>query len=116
MSAYLYSGYPFDNVCRKSDHTDDQDEEAITYQYCNQDMFRSGIFPPLPRFQNRTEGNLQWMTPSQEKLVSLYGWTSVIALIVAIWAGLKERLLPVLKSLFRNSYEVRFCRRGCLAI
>jgi len=92
MSGYWWSGYPYDNVCLGEDGN---------YGYCNQDMLRSGIFPPLPQFQ----GDNQWMTNSQAKLVSIYGWSSVAIVGVAVIVCFKENVLPAIEGIFNSTYE-----------
>jgi hypothetical protein len=92
MSAYFWSGYPYDNVC----------EVDGVYQYCKQDMLRSRIFPPLPSFQ---PDGMTWMSQSQATLTSLYGYTSLVLVAVAIFVILKELLLPFIEGLFRSTYE-----------
>lgn len=93
MSAYWWSGYPYDNVC----------EEDGEYTYCAQNFWAARIFPPLPRFQ--PEG-AEWMSESQETLTSVYGWTSVVILLVALVAFLQHIAFPRLRALFFSSYEV----------
>jgi len=93
MSAYWWSGYPYDNVC----------EEDGEYVYCNQNFFAARIFPPLPRFQS--EGR-QWMSESQETIVSLYGWTSVVVISLALLLVLYQIVIPRIRSLFSSTYEV----------
>ena len=96
MSAYWWSGYPYDNVCTSA-------SEEGGYTYCNQDFWSAGIFPPLPRFQ--PEG-AKWMSTSQEKLTSLYGWTSVIVLLGSGAAFLHNVVVPKIQSIFHSTYEV----------
>jgi len=92
MSAYWWSGYPFDNLC----------EGQNTYNFCNQDFLRSGIFPPIPSFQ--PEG-LEWMTESQATITGLYAWTAVVMVGAGIFFAVKENMLPYLEGVFRSTYE-----------
>jgi len=92
MSAYFWSGYPYDNVC----------EVNGAYEACNQDMFRSWIFPPLPRFQPQGQ---EWMTQSQARIVSLYGYTSIIIVLVAVYSVITQILVPYVKGIFSSTYE-----------
>lgn len=92
MSAYFWSGYPYDQVC----------EVDGTYQYCNQDFFRSLTFPPLPQFQ--PEG-MEWMRSSQEILTSLYGYTSIAMVSAAAFLLITRNVVPYIKSIFSSSYE-----------
>jgi hypothetical protein len=92
MSGYFWSGYPYDNVCEVNGEK----------QYCNQDMLRSGIFPALPRF---FPANVEWMSQSQKTLTSLYGYTSLVMVVFAIFVALKEVLIASIEAIFRSSYE-----------
>lgn len=96
MTAYWWSGYPYDNVCEIDD------ENGGGYSYCNQNFYGSRIFPPLPRFQ--PEGT-KWMTGSQETLTSLYGWASVMVMVIAIYAIFHHSIIPFVRSLFASTYE-----------
>ena len=94
MSAYWWSGYPFDNLCFRWNNN---------YQFCNQDFLRSGIFPPLPQFQPE---NAEWMSESQAKITSLYSWTAIIMILVGVILFLKENVVPYIESIFKSTYEV----------
>jgi hypothetical protein len=93
MSAYWWSGFPYDNVC----------EENGEYTYCNQNLFATRVFPPLPRFQ---PDGIEWMSSSQETITILYGWTSVAVIVAALFALLQNIAFPRLKALFVATYEV----------
>lgn len=92
MSAYWWSGYPFDNICEAADGTVGQ---------CDQDMMRRGLFPPLPRYQT----DAVWMTESQATITSLYGWTALVVVVIASLLFVKTILIPFVMSFFRGSYE-----------
>ena len=94
MSAYWWSGYPFDNLCQGDDNG---------YYFCNQDYLRSAIFPPLPKFQ--LDGD-EWMTNSQESITSMYAWTALVILVVGGVVLIKENLVPYIESIFKSTYEV----------
>ena len=94
MSAYWWSGYPYDNVCAHDDGG---------YSYCNQNFWSARVFPPLPRFQPE---DTKWMSESQEKLTSLYGWTSVVVLLLATAAFLRNIVFPKIRALYESTYEV----------
>ena len=100
MNAYWWSGYPYDNVC------ENDEESGGGYSYCNQNFYGAGVFPPLPRFQ--PEG-AKWMTESQETLTSLYGWTSVIVILVASCAFFRNNVVPWVRGIYGSTYEVSFC-------
>ena len=95
MSAYWWSGYPYDDVC--------EDEENGGYTYCNQNFYSAGVFPPLPRYQ--PEG-YRWMSESQEMITSLYGWTSVIVVVIACIAFVRNAVIPKITSIYASTYEV----------
>lgn len=100
MSAYWWSGYPYDSVCESDSESDSESEGG--YSYCNQNFFGSRIFLPLPRFQ--PEG-AKWMTESQETLTSLYGWTSVVVMVIAFYAFIRNNVIPFFRSLYESTYE-----------
>lgn len=93
MSAYWWSGYPYDQVCEDGDGG---------YFYCNQNFFKSRTFPPLPRFQ--PEG-AEWMTEGQETLTSMYGWTSVLVILIASFQFLRINVIPWVCSLYESTYQ-----------
>ena len=99
MSAFWWSGYPYDDLC---------ESESGGYKYCTQDFFRQFVFPPLPRFQ--PEGS-EWMTESQATITSLYSWAGVVMIAGAVVVIIRSYLIPWILSFFYSSYEVRihFC-------
>jgi hypothetical protein len=112
MSAYWWSGYPYDNVCRETtnvDNTNNGGDDGVgggyTYTFCNQNFYSQGVFPPLPRFQNMM--GARWMSASQEVLTSLYGWTSVWVLAVGLGLFLVNIVIPRIRSIYESTYEVR---------
>ena len=114
MSAYWWSGYPYDNVCENPEaansnngNGDDDGGNNPLYVSCNQDFLRNGIFPPLPRFQLKNSGGYEWMTESQEKITALYGWTALGMVVVGFLVFFKEVIYPFITSFFTNPYEVR---------
>lgn len=85
-SAYFWSGFPYDQLCPLKENEEIQFQLGDTvlsaqtrYQYCKQDFIRmlERSFPHVPKFQ--PEG-LEWMTADQERLTSLYGWTSIVVM------------------------------------
>ena len=91
VSAFFWSGYPYDQVC--------SDDEG-GYVFCNQNMLGSYRFP-LPRFQ----GDFNWMTPSQELITSLYGWSSVVAIITGAVFYARMTILPAILSIVQSTYK-----------
>ena len=72
------------------------------YFFCNQDV-DWGDFPPLPKLQR----NQIWMTDSQVRLTSLYGWTCLILLILYLVMAFGTLVMKAGISLIRGVYEVR---------
>ena len=104
ISAYYWSGFPFDDVCQSIDSSDgdsnpnaghwlidikgssDSTETTVlpsdpTFVRCNQDYFRyydgERSFPFTSRHQP-SDPNLQWMTSDQETITNLWGSISLI--------------------------------------
>jgi hypothetical protein len=95
ISAYFWSGFPFDNLCSNDSLSPEFEgdwavttgedltflvsvgENSTSYRYCLQDFvrYRNLSFPALSRWQ--PEGN-KWMTEDQESVVNVYGWTSLV--------------------------------------
>ena len=95
MSAYWWSGYPYDNVCQ---------QERGDFTYCDQNFWSARIFPPLPRFQESS--GVSWMTSSQAVLTSFYGWASFAVLILSAFAFLQGNAIPFVRGLYESSYKV----------
>ena len=95
MSAYWWSGYPYDDLCQN---------ENGEYFFCDQDFLRGWVFPPLPRFQ---PVGSEWMTQSQAIITSLFSWTALVMVTVAAVVFVKEILFPFVGSFFTSNYEVR---------
>ncbi|CAB9508020.1 protease [Seminavis robusta] len=93
MSAYWWSGYPYDDVCQ---------EDGGGYTYCNQNFYSAGIFPPLPRFQ---PNGMKWMSESQETITALYGWTSVVVLLIGVVFFARHTIIPAIRSIYESTYE-----------
>ena len=110
MSAFWWSGYPYDDLCENKENgyngnvaDDGNANGGGEYQYCSQDFLRRGLFPPLPRFQ--PEGQ-EWMTSSQAIITSLYAYTGCLMLVVALFVVIHQYLIPWIQSFFASSYEV----------
>lgn len=96
ISAYSWSGFPYDNLCQNGGRVDPnyigkwtlQTGESGTivdasvtgkdsaFRYCLQNLLRveGPSFPAIPA--NQPQGG-EWMTPEQENITNIYGWTSV---------------------------------------
>eukprot|EP00978_Attheya_sp_CCMP212_P000391 scaffold788_cov56-Attheya_sp.AAC.4 len=99
VGTYMFGSFPFDNACSTdtvvpSDYEGihtifDLDNESynitiaaddnVAY-YCHQDLFRQNpvVFPAVPSF---IEDSANWMTSGQKDISSIYGWSSVGALV-----------------------------------
>ena len=123
VSSYAWAQFPYDNICLPDDPISGvagvyenvrilngtvttinvvEDEAA---RYCNQQWRAySGIaFPAGPRWQ---ENGLKWMTPNQETLTTLYGWTSVVVLVVFVVAVFGGTMVKYTLSWIRGMYQV----------
>ena len=130
ISSYYWSGFPFDNICDKNESLPagyqgtftvkalDQSirmngtqvtfsESDMPYRVCNQDLLAGGqgrTFPFIPSQQ--PEGG-EWMTPDQEDVTTIFGWTSVaitvFVIVKFVWGWVEQA-----QSLFTSSYEVRW--------
>mmetsp|Transcript_40019 Transcript_40019/g.93951 ORF Transcript_40019/g.93951 Transcript_40019/m.93951 type:complete len:713 (+) Transcript_40019:964-3102(+) len=83
MTAFWWSGFPFDNV----------GEYGGKYYFVNQDIMRTRqwTFPALPSWQlsidqpkNVPKEWKGWMSPNQEFIVHLTGWTSAAMLCISV--------------------------------
>jgi hypothetical protein len=129
ISSYFWAGFPFDDLCT-SDSTVNStyhgswilpslssnnvsevgksivlDEGDVEYQYCLQDFFRFAkddkAFPFVPSKQ--PEGK-EWMTPEQEIVTSIFGWSS-LAVITVMCLSFVRRWYNNIMGLFRGTYE-----------
>jgi hypothetical protein len=118
VSSYLYSGFPFDNLCAEDvSHSayygtwkitdgEGQDNNAViepgvrSYHFC--DQFLAPSFPARPEAQ---PSGSTWMTAEQEQLTEIYGWVSV-GVVGLIGLFFLYRMLLLIKNLFNTSYRV----------
>lgn len=128
MSAYFWSGFPFDNLCQIEDaepvgspytnfsgeiesgvgkpYNISVSEDTEYFRYCNQNFFRRTTenkipFPPLSLWQ--PEGN-EWMTDAQEEVVNIHGWTSIAIICLAL-AYFGMVIIRRLRNIFKSSYK-----------
>ena len=92
LAAYNFAMFPFDSVCKTdvdvpSKYVGDYNNGAFSiaegdkaYEFCDQDLFRTGIFPPLA--SNIPYSDL-WMTDLQKKYLPLYAWISIAMVVLA---------------------------------
>lgn len=104
ISSYFWSGFPYDNLCMTNSTAvagndsqwtvqltegdfvkDPVVETTVTYEYCLQDFFRYPLnatsFPFVAASQMP---GAEWMTASQETVTTVYGWTSVVVLVLVL--------------------------------
>ena len=123
VSSYAWAQFPYDNICLPDNPTSvvastydnvmilNGTVTSITvtedeaFRFCNQHWRAySGIaFPASPRWQ---ENGLNWMTPNQETLTTLYGWTSLVVLIVFILAVFGGTMVRYALSWIHGMYSV----------
>ena len=76
--------------------------------YCLQDFFRYDrdelSFPFVAEFQRDDKTQEQWMTPEQETVTTVYGWNSVLVILLIILRFIYNWFHAIL-NLFRSSYE-----------
>ena len=121
VSAYFWAQFPFDNLCEPVNATtgaagfypnvvfqsDSRPPENITvtqnafFSFCDQDQISDPGFPPTPKIQQ----GLKWMSSSQERLTTIYGWTSVVVLLVYIVAIFGASITTFFFSWFRGVYQ-----------
>lgn len=124
ISSYLYSGFPFDNLCGqdvshsayygtwKITNGEGVDGTAIiepgvrSFHFCNQFLGPGSnfAFPALPIAQK--EGSV-WMTNEQQDLINIYGWLSV-GVIGLVGLGFLFEAFNAARSIFGGSYKVNY--------
>ena len=123
LSAFWWSGFPYDNICRNDNVTVGSEyagtwtitpetggstvnvtisSNEVTYRFCNQNFLgqESSGFPFLP--QHQPPGD-EWMSPAQETITSVYGWSSV-GVLVAVVAILISRIVNYWRGFFYGTY------------
>lgn len=125
MSAYQWAGFPYDNLCAFAENapvfaakthssvellngdtvSDVVVDEEEAFGFCLQHASRGYegfFFPPLPGKQQEDK---QWMSESQESLVSLYGITALVYLIGYIVLFFGTSIGNFLLSWFQGVYK-----------
>jgi hypothetical protein len=130
MSSFYWSGFPFDNLCELEEPVDDAylgtfkvraldansrgrmhnatvqfGQGDHPYRVCSQNLMapgRSGsAFPFTPDKQPTGD---EWMTPDQEEVTIVFGWTALVITVVVIIkfvGGWGE----MIQSFFRSNYS-----------
>ena len=128
ISSFYWSGFPFDNLCDKNESLPVSYQGTFTVKALDQNIQMNGVqvtfsdsdtpyhvcsqnllgrtFPFVPSRQ--PEGG-EWMTPDQEDVTTIFGWTSVaitvFVIIKFVWGWVEQA-----QALFTSSYSVRWIR------
>lgn len=130
LSAYAWAQYPYDDLCvpKTSDSTSNfsgtynitfpnqlgrpAEEVEVTnpvgFLYCPQSwrQIKGLVFPPTPRIQ---PDNGEWMNrdgdDAKETLISWYGWTSLVYVIVFMAVLFGGSSLNFVMSFFQGTYK-----------
>ena len=125
LASYHYAQFPFDNTCETETAVDDYidqyslkmyDGEELdeirevtendqVYKFCQQDILRLGIFPPIAANQPQDS---KWMNGSQEIFSTMYGWTMVTVLIAVSASIIIWSLSRLFQLLFCTGFLVSF--------
>lgn len=111
MNAYIWSGFPYDNICESSHSVPDEytantgnftvENDDLAYDPCNQDFLGQYIFPALPQFESD-----RWMLQGQMDIVTLHAWTSVVVIgITVIYTLFKSEVTAGIAGYFVPTYE-----------
>jgi hypothetical protein len=125
VSAYAWAQFPYDDLCdpvetsrtygRSGTYSyldENGDDRTIAVrqdwavEFCNQNWVNSYVFPfpPTPRLQPPT---LNWMDASQAKLTTIYGWTSVLAVVAFVVIFFGSAITRYILSWFVGVYRPR---------
>lgn len=128
MSSFYWSGFPYDNLCENDsplptayqgtfvvaarDPSSRMNGVEVTfseshpgYRVCSQDLLSPGRGRTFPFIPSRQPEGDEWMTPDQEYVTTVFGWTSVaitaVVIIKFIWGWVENA-----QSLFGSTYSV----------
>jgi len=123
VSAYAFAQFPYDKLCEPSNATTGFSgtynnvlvagvEKNITVEqdtnmiFCEQKWSKASVFPfpPTPRLQ---EEGMRWMTDSQERLTTIYGWTAVAVLCAFVVFFFGSAITNYILSWVRGVYVVK---------
>jgi len=117
FSAFIWSSFPFDNVCEDNNFNNNQTLPAGLYSAVlgNQDAINITLNENVPwvrycsqqskHFLVPTFTNVNWMSPDQEFITLIYGWTSAAILILYIIVSFGTGLYTKFIRLFRGIYK-----------
>ena len=128
ICSFYWSGFPFDNIC-PNDGIDESfigenftvsewgagpnatselvsySDADVDYRFCPQDLMTPGLSDSFPFVPEKQPEGGEWMTDDQERVTTLFGWSSVVITILVIlkfvWGWIDSY-----KGLFYSSYEV----------
>jgi len=124
VSAYAWAQFPYDNLCQPAEgdaisvNTDFTNVRFLnntfggvsvtstSVVFCSQAFYTkaNGLkFPAIPEVMQRQ--GLIWMTDSQETLCRLYGWSSLVILILFVLLVFGGSLIRYVSGLFRGTYK-----------
>lgn len=85
------------------------DSSTPVYSFCKQDFISPDFFftfPFLPKHQEKGGG--EWMTPTQEQVATVFGWTSV-AIVLAVFLRIVYNWISNIIETRYGKYEVCLC-------
>lgn len=94
FSSYWWSGFPYDNLCRDHSHHNSNSNET-RYEFCDQDL----LWVKFP-----VSDDNEWMTDDQRVITNLFGWTSLVILLI-ILCRFSIKVLNYVKTFFASDYE-----------
>jgi len=125
MSTYNYAQFPFDNACSTDQivgndyeagkytgvtYIDDEEieveniylsQKSSVHKFCNQNLFRSGSFPPFP-----SETSREWMNDQQEKYTTYNAWTCLFVVVLVGLGVTVRKFHQMFGSLFLKISQV----------
>ena len=86
------------------------DATVPIYTYCNQDFFSPGYGIPFPLSPSLQEGRGgEWMTPTQEQITTIFGWSS-FAVVIAVISRIFYNRFQDFWRISHGKFEVSFSR------
>lgn len=125
VSSYAYAEFPYDNLCPIEDGGGGLEVSGsvpVTFwngtagainvpgtnspaMFCRQNywLIPGFNFPALPSAQELSQGD--WMTESQELLVTIFGWTSLAALVIFVLVVFGNAIMNTVRMLFSGEVQ-----------